>query len=184
MNVMLDLETLSTQPNASIVAIGAVYFDNKGVYDTFYRAIDPQSSAPLARHIEPRTVMWWLAQDKAAQEALYTGENVDILTALDAFSVFYFGAGISDGGGANVWGNGAGFDNVILRSSYDAANTASPWGFRNDRCFRTLVGMLTPAQAALLWAKNKQGTAHNALDDAVSQAKVAVDVCEQLGISL
>ena len=41
-DVMVDLETLSTKPNAAIVSIGAVFFDPKTgeLGDTYYQVID------------------------------------------------------------------------------------------------------------------------------------------------
>ena len=39
-NVMIDLETLSTESNAAILSIGAVMFDKEGLGETFYQIVD------------------------------------------------------------------------------------------------------------------------------------------------
>jgi len=69
-----------------------------------------------------------------------------------------------------VWGNGAAFDNVILASAYRQANITQPWLFWNDRCYRT-VKALSPAVTM-----QRNGTHHNALDDAESQARHLIDM--------
>ena len=40
-----------------------------------------------------------------------------------------------------IWGNGAGFDNTLLRQAYEVNSREVPWAFRHDRCFRTLRGL-------------------------------------------
>lgn len=65
---------------------------------------------------------------------------------------------------AEVWGNGASFDNVILRGAYARNSTPAPWAWWNDRCYRTIKALHREVPMERL------GTHHNALDDAISQA--------------
>lgn len=68
-----------------------------------------------------------------------------------------------------VWGNGAAFDNVILRRAYERTSRESmkaPWPHWNDRCYRTIKG-LYGHQVKI----ERTGTHHHALDDAASQAR-------------
>ena len=64
---------------------------------------------------------------------------------------------------ALVWGNGAAFDNVILRRAFERLGLDTPWSHWNDRCYRTIKNL---APAIVL---ERFGAHHSALDDAVSQ---------------
>jgi hypothetical protein len=78
-----------------------------------------------------------------------------------------------------IWGNGAAFDNVILRSLYESFGQRAPWSYSQDRCYRTfksLPGAPNPETKAIY------GVEHNALDDAIGQALHMKEVCKCLGI--
>lgn len=157
MNVMIDLETFGNKPGAVIVALGAVKFGPEGLGETFYTRIDPESCVALGMTLDASTVQWWLGQSEEARlEIKKPGRSVD--EALKNFSYW-----LGDDR-ALMWGNGAAFDNVILAAAYQKAGIAVPWKFWNDRCYRT-VKALRPDVPLI-----KQGVAHNALDDACSQA--------------
>jgi hypothetical protein len=154
---MLDLETLGQAPGSVIVAIGAVKFGDGATHAEFYQRVDPQSCVNLGMKIDAPTVLWWLGQpDAARQEIIKSGSNLT-----DALMAFADWVGDAD---AEVWGNGAGFDNVLLADAYDRAHFVRPWKFWNDRCYRTVKGMYPHV------AMDRRGTHHNALDDAKSQA--------------
>lgn len=159
-NIMLDLETLGNGTNAVIIAIGAVQFDHTGLGQTFYTTVDPQSCVDLGMKMDVSTVMWWMKQSDAARKA-FDQAGTPILGALHNFADY-----VKDcaGGSAEVWGNGATFDNVILGNAYALASLPKPWPYWGDRCHRTLKNLYPHITF------DKVGTAHNALDDAVSQA--------------
>lgn len=167
MNIMLDLETLSSRHDAAIVAIGACTFDKyiEG-WDmcraTFYIPVIPASSQALGFHVDAKTVQWWVKQSDEARAVLNDPEAVPLVEALEKFASFCHA-----NGPAVVWGNGATFDNVILRNAYDRAGIAAPWSYRNDMCYRTLKNLRPDISF------EPHGTAHNALDDAVAQARHA-----------
>jgi hypothetical protein len=79
-----------------------------------------------------------------------------------------------------VWGNGANFDNVILRSAYDRAGQTCPWQFWNDSDVRTMV--LLGKQLGFDPKRNMpfDGVAHNALADARHQAKYVSAIWQKL----
>jgi hypothetical protein len=163
-NIMLDLETMGRGPNAAITAVGAVYFDPETgkLGETFYRTVDLESSVKAGGVVDAATVLWWIRQSTAAQ-AMYATAGEHISTVLIQFAEF---CERGDDASPNVWGNGASFDNVILRSAYDRAGIACPWEFWSDRCYRTMRAMLPQVDA------ERSGTYHNALDDATTQARV------------
>lgn len=168
-HIMLDLETMGRGPDAAIVAIGAVEFglDDAGrewLGSSFYRVVDLASSVHHGGVIDAETVLWWLGQSEAARRGLIDPEGaVDLPVALQEFSRFMFGLA----GSCFVWGNGAAFDNVILRRSYERLDYPVPWSHWNDRCFRTVRGEDDGATPR----PERRGTHHHALDDAMHQAR-------------
>lgn len=167
-DVMLDLETFGVGSDAAIVSIGAVQFDAESgrLGSEFYTVIDPQSCVDRGLRIDAGTVLWWLQQGDAARQAIANPgtERVSLTEGLRAFAAWLPKDAV-------VWGNGATFDNVVLSNAYRAINAPRPWGYRNDRCYRTLKNLL-PGVAG----PADEGVSHNALDDARWQAKHAVSL--------
>jgi len=156
---MLDLETMSTKPNAAIIAIGAVAFNETGIVDKFYIQVRLSSCKENGLDIDPSTIIWWMKQGEEARSKFFDNETAsDLVSALDSFSAFY-----SQHGGA-IWGNGAAFDNVILRSAYESIGVEAPWPFWVDSCYRTIKNMNPIIEL------RRVGVHHNALDDAETQA--------------
>jgi len=170
MNIMLDLETLSSRPDACIVAIGAATFSEDGADQDrvffsrrrFYFAVDPCSAQNAGGGLDARTIQWWAKQSDAARAALNDRSAVSVEEALRRFTLF-----CELLGDVKVWGNGASFDNVVLRQAYERLGQEAPWSFRNERCYRTLKNLRPDI------AFEPFGTAHHALDDAIAQARHA-----------
>lgn len=164
MPVMIDLETMGNNPDAPIVSIGAVFFTLQGVSDrTFYKAIDLESAMAEGGRPDASTIIWWLKQSDEARSAIASGTSVG--SALTALTHWF-----DLGGASGVWGNGATFDNVILRRAYERRKMQVPWPFWADRCYRTVKNMCPHIEIA------RTGTHHNALDDAISQAEHLVRI--------
>jgi len=158
--VMVDLETFGTGNNAVIVSIGAAKFDPKGqgVEDSFYAVVDPSSCVQYGLKIDPATVLWWMSEDRnEARKELLEEDMQDLGTALEGFSMWFGSESLP------VWGNGSTFDNVILRNAFEATGIECPWKFWHDRCYRTMKSVCPVTL-------DRQGTHHNALDDAITQA--------------
>jgi hypothetical protein len=172
-NIMLDLETLGQNSFAPIFAIGAVYFDNNGLGDTFYKKIDLKSSFKYCTP-DASTLLWWLRQGEEARAEFKDNNKEDNLNfVLDEFTSFIkFGS--------NIWGNGSDFDNVILANSYRALDKEVPWIYPNNRCFRTLKNLYPSIK--LEYQSDK--TQHIAIDDAIYQALWTVEICKQKRIDL
>lgn len=169
MHVMIDLETMGTTPDAPIVAIGACRFDEAGAlyggnpYNSFYRKVSLQSAVDSGAYMDPETVIWWLQQEPDAQREIVSGEA----SLSDVLRDFAEWLGRDEVLG--VWGNGAAFDNVILAQSYRRVGQDVPWPFHLDRCYRTVKNFSDVPM-------DRQGTHHNALDDAISQARHLVQI--------
>jgi hypothetical protein len=166
-NIMLDLETMGVGSDAAIVSIGAVVFDpeNDLLGETFYINVDLSSCLENGLSVTGATINWWLKQSDSAREALF--ENpVSLKDALTLFSEY-----VHKFEKPRVWGNGSGFDNEILKNAYKAAKLECPWEYYNDRDLRTLVDI----GRSIVGKQSYEaiGTKHNALDDAINQAKLA-----------
>lgn len=176
-NIMLDLETLSTRPDAMIVSIGAVWFDKADIIDEFYEVLP--LSQQEGRHIDSGAVEWWMNQSAEARKVFAQQSKIELGHALAHFNDFCLKG--SDINKVVMWGNGSDFDNVLLRNLYNwwKKNNGNnffeitpPWRYYNSRCFRTLKN-LNPALAAEIFQSVPKQVEHNALDDAGWQARVA-----------
>ena len=124
-HIMLDLETFSSSSRAAIVSIGAVVFDLETytIGESFKVNVDPRSSQAAGLEIDADTVMWWMHQGEDAVKGLRNPAPLALDIALGMFRNWAFAVA---GTGYYVWGNGATFDNVVLRSSYAALGQKAP----------------------------------------------------------
>ena len=173
MHMMVDIETMGTGPDAPILSIGAVAFNGAGLGDEFYTTCNLQSAVDSGAVIDPSTVMWWLRQDAIARAALEDCQDtaVSLTQALQSFLAFVNPSHPSLRG---VWGNGAAFDNVIIRQSCKRLGL-EVWPFRLDKCYRTVKGAYPAVKM------ERVGTHHNALDDAKSQALRLIEINRTAG---
>lgn len=166
-NVMLDLETMGVGPDAAVVAIGAVTFDVRAglLGDTFYRTVDLRSAVAAGGCMDASTVLWWLQCDADARRMIASAGD-EMGSALERFTRWLENMGAREE--LRLWGNGAAFDNVILRQAYERCKMPAPWLPWGDRCYRTLKALRPDVRLRRL------GVHHCALDDARSQAEHAL----------
>jgi hypothetical protein len=181
-HVMVDLETWGTSPYATIISIGACWFDpyteqpSEIIMGRFEVAIAPSN---VGLRVDAETLMWWMAAERGVARTLWLDmPKVELRTALDGFADWLRSLSSGKESDLRIWGNGAGFDNVLLRQAYEMASREVPWSFRHDRCFRTLRALLTLEEGQYL------GTQHTALVDAENQAIRANQIVRKLGIKL
>jgi exodeoxyribonuclease VIII len=162
-DIMIDLETLATSPDAAILTIGAVKFDPFGddVNDPkctkFYTRVDLDSCDKIGLVTNDDTIAWWANQSKEAQdEAFGETDRVDIVDAMHQLYKFCWGA-------KRVWSHGATFDIVICEHIFRKIGKAIPWSFWEVRDTRTLFDIgINPNRPPVL--------KHHALEDAWNQA--------------
>ena len=168
-DIMIDLETMGSGPEAAIIAIGGVAMDlEEGqLGNHFYLVVDLESSVAAGGVMDPATVTWWLRQSEAARSLfLESTTTVSIRAALKALSDWI----AAQGDAPRIWGNGSSFDNVILASAYRRMGMPVPWRYLDERCYRTVKALHPHIQLV------RQGTHHNALHDALDQAKHLVRI--------
>ena len=181
-HVMVDLETMGKKNNAPIVAIGAVVFDpaTGSIGESFYKVVCLESSVNWGAVIDPSTVIWWLKQSSEARSAIVNDDAIPLQDALLQFREFVDDNVAGGSKKAQVWGNGASFDNSILRSSYDCIAEDYPWEYWNDRDVRTMVEL---GQAISFDPKTTipfEGSRHNALADAIHQARYVSAIWQRI----
>lgn len=180
-HLMVDLETMGNKSNAPIVSIGAVFFNpntgNTGA--EFYTAVSLESSMLLGGVPDAGTIIWWLKQSPEARSAIAIADTITLIDALELFSDF-ISENSDAGSDVQVWGNGASFDNVILRSSYDRADIECPWKFWNDRDVRTMTELGKAIGINPRYDIPFDGDMHNALSDARHQVKYVSAIWQKL----
>lgn len=171
--VMIDLESLGTIANAVILSIGAVKFDLNSKHiadDGFYASISIDSNIHAGRQISESTLIWWMGQTTTAQ-AVFREPKVSLEDALSNLTD-WFGPDDSQ----TVWSNGADFDLPMLAHAYAGFGWETPWKFFNSRCVRTYRAL--PAAQGL----PKLANDHNALRDAINQAKLVQAIQERMKV--
>ena len=181
--IMLDLETMGNGSNAAIVAIGAVQFDpTTGELGADFEEVISLNSSSDYGELDASTVQWWLQQSEDARIIflLDTPKSslVDALLELNQW-LSQFG----EPRDICIWGNGSGFDNVILTNAYKACRIKPSFSHWNDRDCRTIVDMgktilgIDPKTTLV-----REGTHHSALDDAKFQAKYVSEIWQSFNI--
>ena len=175
---MVDIETLSTNTNAVILSIGAIKFDPQRISSeeelskhSFYMNVDRNDCAFHGLHTSSETVTWWEQQSKEANNALLTDPQ-PLTFALTRFMQFMHAEPRIN----KLWANSPSFDCIILREAFNAVNIMWPFPFWQDRDVRTIKDMAFPNGDAPNFIL---GTAHNALDDCIGQAR-CVQACHHI----
>lgn len=159
---MLDIETLATTPDACILSVAAVKF-NEFICDDKYLeelnlAIDIDEQIKLGRRVDQEAINWWATQP-AEIKAFAFMENgrtsiSDFIKQLNKFIV------ATD----RIWAQGPVFDIAILENLYRQVVMPIPWQYYNIRDSRTLIKALGSD------VLHKRKNAHDALEDCKYQA--------------
>ena len=170
-HIMLDIETLDTAQSAVVLSIGAVVFDpfSKQLGEKFYVEFtnDLDTQQRVGRTVSAATATWWMQQGAAAKQIFADPAPEGVRRVSTAQGLTEFASFIARNGGkeAQLWGNGADFDNVIVGSLFDSFGLTKPWSYSKNRCYRTMKRLF--GENVKL---HRQGVHHNGLDDAITQA--------------
>lgn len=164
-HVMVDLETLSTQPTAAIVSIAGVAFNmqNDKTAD-FYVNINPKSAQEYNMRIDVDTVDWWRKQNPDAVRS-WMKNGIAVVDAAIQFNEFLMKYTVPKD--VCVWANGVDFDLPIIRNLMTATDQPVLWNYWNQMDARTifkLAGINTRTAERI-------GNYHNALDDCHNQIR-------------
>lgn len=179
-HIMLDLETLGTQSDATIVSIGAVFFDPyTGEIGAEFELSTDIASVIGKGSIDGDTLAWWFKQPDEVRHAVLDNSYgyEDMLIEFGDWVMQI--ENISD---RIVWGNGADFDNVILANALSRSFQGQElWKYYNNRDVRTIVEL---GRQLLNFDPKKdmpfEGERHTALADAKHQAKYVSAIIQRL----
>lgn len=161
-NIMLDIETLSTKPNAVIMQIAAVKFEfGSDKIEKFEVNCNIKSSIDLGLHVDPKTVDWW--KSKPPEQLVTISKNSQpIFDCIQQFSEF-----VGNPNDMVLWSNGNNFDFPIIESTCDMLGIRVPWNYWNLRDARTVYAVF----GLDFKTYPRVGTYHNAIDDCLTQIK-------------
>lgn len=166
---MIDVETLSTAPDALILTIAAQSFDplSNGYFDQkFYARIDFESQP--SRKVEQSTIDWWATQKESRDEAFSEIERVPLDYALKELGKLIWKS-------SRIWANGANFDMNILEHAYKSYNMKIPWQYYHVRDARTVYSLYPGLP--------KPPIAHHALLDCRRQIEMLQQTLKYLNIT-
>lgn len=160
-HLMIDIETLSSEPTAAVIAIGAVIFTEEEIVSQFEAQIDPVWTPG---HRSVSTMEWWNKQDIGVRARMFSGKMLPE-ELCRRFSNY-----LDANQPRTIWANAPTFDITIMRHFYSQVGLKFPLHHRIERCYRTIKeiamehGYVPPPYPA---------QAHDALADAMHQAGVA-----------
>lgn len=170
-DIMIDIETLGTGPEACIITIAAQMFDPLQRVDltewpSYYVRVDPGSQPD--RRVQDDTLAWWSTQPKEIQdEAFGDYPRISLEQALQELGKMIWQS-------KRFWANGPTFDANILEHAYKSYNMPLPWRFFVVRDTRTIYS---------LWPNlPKPPATHNALEDCRRQIAMLHDTLEHFDI--
>lgn len=181
---MLDIETLGTEPaGAAIATVGLVAFTRTEILDRGYWKLDLRWT-PGRRDRD--TYDWWMKQDPLAMEEAFRHRDEmralpwDVCAAISEFA--------ATTNMKLIWAYPARFDVGHLRELYYAVGHTFPLEFWRERDMTTLMRTaydINPhLESRVKEIKAQNRAAHNALEDALTQAKIVQFLLESLNCEM
>lgn len=167
LHLMIDLETLSTRPNAAILEVGYAIFETAAetIQQSGSWKLDLQDQLwpeQAPRHVEGSTLAWWSEQSDDVRANVFRGmPRVPVPDFLRQFREWIDWHNIQ-----GVWSHGLGFDVPIMEDLHKQWNRVTPWYYRTPRDTRTLFWLAGMSSADMVPATLK----HSAEADAIAQA--------------
>lgn len=178
LDTMVDIETLATDPDATILSIAAVKFDpfddykERGVtvgdLPTLNLLVDFESQA--GRQINENTLTWWSKQDPAICESMFADNlpRVSLEDALNQLHKFLWNST------NRIWCQGTHFDITILEHAYRSIGRGYPWQYYQPRDSRTLLDLV---------AVDLPPANHDAVQDCYRQIIGVQQALNRLGVT-
>ena len=120
---MIDLETLSTNPNATILTVGGVKFDPYNIVEPsqgMYFRVDVDSQTKMGRDVMEDTLTWWSSQPaEIRDEALGDNDRISLEDMIKTINKWSVGVDV-------FWCQGPLFDYAILQNFYSCLLYTSP----------------------------------------------------------
>jgi 3' exoribonuclease, RNase T-like len=161
-NYMVDLETYGLKPDSVILSLGMCRFNWAGPGFGFYQTYNPLTQ--YGRTKDLKTEAWWATQPNPPIHG-----TLDLRFGLEQFINLLQQNKFHTDDKIEIWAQGTDFDIIKLEHAMDSFGLEIPWGYNAKSDLRTLrkynddiyVGNITNAEK------------HNAMSDAIYQAKIA-----------
>jgi hypothetical protein len=184
-DIMVDIETLGTKSDSTIIQISSVAFNIiTGDYIAkFNKIADISKNKDYEMNVTGDTLKWWLNTDKELLTKLLNsgiGSSTELLESFNQYLI-----GLSSLGELHLWGNGILFDNKMIQHQLDGIGLNYPIKYKNDRDLRTLVD-LTCAKLGLTEKQLRERyydpalAPHDAFNDVINQINLAVNCYKEL----
>lgn len=169
LDLMVDIETAGTTPDALILTIAAQQFDpfGRGYFgEEFYARVSIESQPD--RRIDDDTIDWWARQDERTREEAFSEEGrIALPDALDQLHKIAWHSN-------RIWMQGPFFDATILEDSYKSFQKPFPWEFWKIRDSRTVTSLAPSLR--------KPPVSHHALEDCRGQITLVQDTLAYLNV--
>lgn len=187
-NVVLDIETLSTDSDAAVIQIGACVLPldrsylPSGVAPEFEATIRYENCVALVGAnwftMSNETMEWW--EKQPTRNRVFSGQDsyTDALKSFCEWIVFSIQAPVA------LWGNSPAFDCSILAHSLKTLAFKLPWNFRNERDYRTMKAIFPLPKHCTDRTPEEQAVQHTALGDARYEARILEAICSSYGIGM
>lgn len=170
-HVMIDIESLSLQPDALILSIGAVTFtckSNDGPIFGQELLLVPSISEQLiaGRHVDQSTQDWWAGaqNDAARQHWLHPDKTISMYDALIQLRSFCRDA-------HTVWANGVVFDISVLEHAFRQKSIQVPWRYNIIRDARTVYDITKGVSGRPEFVEDPTEVAHHPISDCRIQVR-------------
>ena len=171
---MIDLETLDTTPNATILTLGAVKFNpynSQTPHTDLYLKVDVDVQTKMGRIVNDSTIEWWGQQNKEVREDAFAEQGRISLEELTK-TLNKWCVGLDE-----LWCQGPLFDYAILQNLYAQLEKPVPWAYWQIRDSRTVLNMLPKDMR-----KGPRTDVHNAFADCKYQARAIQKAYRYFGV--
>lgn len=183
-DVMVDIETLGTKADSTIIQISAIAFDIKtGEHiSKFNKIADISKNEDYEMNVTGGTLVWWLNTNKELLTDLLNkgkGSSYELLQRFHSWLDDFSSMDI------HLWGNGILFDNKMIQHQLESIGLDYPIKYKHDRDVRTIVDLT----CAKLGVDEKELRnmcydpglePHDAFNDVVNQINLVVNCYKEL----
>jgi len=184
--ISIDIETLALTPDAVVLSFGAQCIDiSNGVasipYNVVYYEVLGYNDQLASRIVDTSTIDWWSQQGEEAQSVL--AESKGRASSYLASDLEDFVSWIEDIKGEDdmyLLAKDPDFDGTILNHLFAEHGLVFPFDYNKRIALRTMGACYELVECTQDAPKTEPEVAHNALSDAVAQAKDFVEMYEAL----
>ena len=187
LDIMVDLETLGTDPDAVVIQLSGVVYDRKTgkTMEEFDEFISPKSALDAKLTISASAMKWWFQQDQRVFKKIILGavsKGKDITEVLNHFNNFLEDVKTKyKTNSIHLWGNGTMSDNVWIDNCYRNTNVKNPFKYFEHKDVRTLVQLGEDILGRDCRDDIKfEGLEHDALADCYHQIKFCVKIYKEI----